>query len=329
MHNGQAAYLCAAPDNVWPNTECADSLAKNCDQVRHDSEKCVACTRAHNGPPGKPLCKPKERNAFCNATSGLGNVAAAGNNTAPFSHVSTQCQPCGACEHPHSRLCDLARVSSDSRCLRADYRNDYVVKELNDTTTRVDNSVRIGSWSSYSHAQFGNRSAAFVRQAVTLGKPFFAYIGTTGPHLPCIPAPWHLEEVKSWSNVTAPRPPTFNAHMATHHPTIAALPEIPSDGVKIVDQQMRDRWGTLLSVDDLVAGVVHNLEQLNVLSKTYILFSSDHGCALRACVALERTATLTLSRLLRPPRRIQTADGEDVAVRDRREDPLLHRWARH
>ena len=86
LHNGQAAYLCAGPDNVWPNTECADSLAKNCDQVRHDSEKCVACTRAHNGPPGKPLCKPKERNAFCNATSGLGNVAAAGNNTAPFSH---------------------------------------------------------------------------------------------------------------------------------------------------------------------------------------------------------------------------------------------------
>jgi arylsulfatase A-like enzyme len=42
---------------------------------------------------------------------------------------------------------------------------------------------------------------------------------------------------------------------------------------------MRDRWGTLLSVDDLVAGVVRNLEQLAVLDKTYILFSSDHGCA--------------------------------------------------
>ena len=48
-------------------------------------------------------------------------------------------------------------------------------------------------------------------------------------------------------------------------------------GEAIVDQQMRDRWGTLLSVDDLVAGVVRNLEQQAVLDQTYILFSSDHG----------------------------------------------------
>ena len=47
----------------------------------------------------------------------------------------------------------------------------YVVKELNDTTTRVDNSVRVGEWSSYSHGQFGNRSAAFVRGIAHDGDP--------------------------------------------------------------------------------------------------------------------------------------------------------------
>ena len=42
--------------------------------------------------------------------------------------------------------------------------------------------------------------------------------------------------------------------MPTHHPTIAALPDLTSAGEKIVDQQFRDRLGTLLSIDDLVAG---------------------------------------------------------------------------
>ena len=152
----------------------------------------------------------------------------------------------------------------------------------------------------------------------------------SGPHLPCIPAPWHMPAVAKWTNVTAPRLATFNAHMESHHPTVAALPDLTPAGERIVDQQMRDRlgtrasivldhkshrdsqpcttthapcdvlylaimlmgcalvfairWhgrfpasGTLLSIDDLVAGVINNLEELGVLDRTYILFSSDHG----------------------------------------------------
>ena len=63
---------------------------------------------------------------------------------------------------------------------------------------------------------------------------------------------------------------------------------------------MRDRWGTLLSVDDLVAGVVRNLEQQAVLDKTYILFSSDHGCAslVSPLVSLGLPWSLLISPLL-------------------------------
>jgi hypothetical protein len=101
------------------------------------------------------------------------------NNTAPFSHVSTQCKVCGGYT-----------------------RAGYIYKAIGDTTTRIDNSVNLSDWSAYSHAQFGNRSAAFVKQAVALKKPFFAYIGATGPHLPCLPAPWHISTVASWTNLT-------------------------------------------------------------------------------------------------------------------------------
>ena len=200
-----------------------------------------------------------------------------------------------------TRVLALALALADDRLRFTDWKGEYVHKALNDTTTRPDNSVDLTAFSGYSHGQFGNRSADFVLQAVAMDKPFFAYIGTTGPHLPCIPAPWHMPTVATW-NITAPRLPTFNFHAATHHPTIAALPDLTPAGERVVDQQMRDRWGTLLSVDDLVAGVIRNLEELAVLDKTYvspfrqhaltsesssrialnppvlqILFSSDHG----------------------------------------------------
>ena len=57
---------------------------------------------------------------------------------------------------------------------------DYIHKAIGDTTTQVDNSVNLTDFSGYSHGQFGNRSAEFVKRAVALNKPFFAYIGTTG-----------------------------------------------------------------------------------------------------------------------------------------------------
>ena len=252
LHNGQKEYFCqGSSDADWPAPECTAAL-QPCKGM--EPSECAACTREKAG----GVCKPAQRNGFCNQAGSGGSADPEGhghkNNTAPFSHVSTQCSPCGGY-----------------------WKGEYIHKALGDSTTRVDNSVNLSAFSGYSHGQFGNRSADFVRQAVALKKPFFAYIGTTGPHLPCIPAPWHMPAVATWTNVTAPRLPTFNAHMATHHPTIAALPDLTRAGEAIVDQQMRDRWGTLLSVDDLVAGVVRNLEQQAVLDQTYILFSSDHG----------------------------------------------------
>ena len=117
----------------------------------------------------------------------------------------------------------------------------------------------------------------FMKQAVAAGKPFFAYIGTTGPHLPSIPAPWHAATVRNMTanGVRAPRTPGFNQHQPSNHPTIAALPEIDPDKVAFVDQHYR--LGVLLSVDDLVAEIVSGLDELGVLQNTFILFSSDHG----------------------------------------------------
>ena len=174
------------------------------------------------------------------------------NRTDVFTHIGTQCKPCGNY-----------------------WGAEYVVKDVGDVTTRLE-TINGSDWSAYSHGQFANRTTAFMRAAVRAKQPFFAHIGTTGPHLPAIPAPWHLEEVSRWT-IGAPRAPSFNFDAPSHHPTIAAAPRIDDDKLVYVDALMRDRLGVLLSIDDLVASVVGTLDDLGVLDSSYIFYSSDHG----------------------------------------------------
>ena len=114
--------------------------------------------------------------------------------TESFSHVSTLCSPCGNY-----------------------WGNQYVVKEIGETGTKMESPLDPDAWSTYSHGQFSNRSTKFMREAVKAKRPFFAYIGTTGPHLPSIPAPWHEPQVRAWTHEgrKAPRTPNFNTEEPT------------------------------------------------------------------------------------------------------------------
>ena len=125
-----------------------------------------------------------------------------------FTHIGTQCKPCGNY-----------------------WGDEYVVKDVGDVTTRLE-TINGSDWSAYSHGQFANRTTAFMRAAVRAKRPFFAHIGTTGPHLPAIPAPWHLEEVSRWT-IGAPRAPSFNFDAPSHHPTIAAAPRIDDEARRV------------------------------------------------------------------------------------------------
>eukprot|EP01063_Lacrimia_lanifica_P027568 TRINITY_DN3887_c0_g1_i1.p1 TRINITY_DN3887_c0_g1~~TRINITY_DN3887_c0_g1_i1.p1 ORF type:complete len:536 (+),score=186.26 TRINITY_DN3887_c0_g1_i1:26-1609(+) len=177
------------------------------------------------------------------------------NRTACFDHVSTLCDPCGKY-----------------------WGTKYVEKPIGAAAPHLPPPLDQDAWSTYSHAQFSNRSLAFMKDAVRLGKPFFAYIGTTGPHVPAQPAPWHAETVRGWhDSVYAPRTPSFNKGSKNAHPTLEAMPVVDDGDVHFMDNHFRDRLGTLLSVDDLVAEVVHGLGELGVLDNTYVLFSADHG----------------------------------------------------
>ena len=45
----------------------------------------------------------------------------------------------------------------------------------------------------------------------------------------------------------------------------------------MVDEVFRNRWRTLLSVDDMVDTVMKKLERMDLLRNTFVIFTSDHG----------------------------------------------------
>eukprot|EP00035_Acanthoeca_spectabilis_P012857 m.233652 g.233652 ORF g.233652 m.233652 type:complete len:233 (+) comp15737_c0_seq5:497-1195(+) len=157
------------------------------------------------------------------------------------------------------------------------YNSDWVKKENDSDTTHLFNPmVDHPEWSPYSEPQYGNRSIAWIREAVKNPNPFFCYVGTTGPHLGVVPAPWHRLQTENL-NVSAPRTPNFNMHAQDHHPLLANAPALDIGALPFIDRHMRDRLGTLMSIDDVVAGLVNVLQETGVLDNTYVLFSSDHG----------------------------------------------------
>jgi N-acetylglucosamine-6-sulfatase len=174
------------------------------------------------------------------------------NHTGPFSHIETECKPCG------------------------NYNpSEFVVKEQDELYTKMETLADDDPRTHYSHAQYGNRSAAWIRKVAPQG-PFFCFVGTTGPHLPATPAPWHVAAAANL-NISAPRTPNFNQQCKDHNHLLATHEILDDEEVGHIDDLMRSRWGVLMSIDDLVAGLVEALEDAGVMHNTYFLFSSDHG----------------------------------------------------
>ena len=134
----------------------------------------------------------------------------------------------------------------------------------------------------YSTALIGNYSLAWLRTVgganAAGGAPFFAYIGTKACHDPFAPAPWYTDV---WSDEWpghAPRTPNFNVSrsaLAKHHPTVASRLPISEQTATCIDDDFRNRWRTLLSVDDIVASTIALTDELNITSRTYFVYTSE------------------------------------------------------
>ncbi|CAL1298874.1 unnamed protein product [Larinioides sclopetarius] len=106
--------------------------------------------------------------------------------------------------------------------------------------------------------------------------PFFMFLSPPSPHAPFTP----FSRFKSkFSNLSAPRTPNFgmNGGMRKHW-LLRQTPKIlPPSVIESIDDVFRNRWRTLLSVDEMVYEVYVNLKKRKLLENTYIFFTSDNG----------------------------------------------------
>lgn len=83
--------------------------------------------------------------------------------------------------------------------------------------------------------RYGNRTLEWIRGLIKGDQlPFFAFIGTSGPHLGVVPAPWH-RRATSELTVQAPRTPSFGVLAKDHHPLLATAPAFSSEALTYLD----------------------------------------------------------------------------------------------
>jgi arylsulfatase A-like enzyme len=128
----------------------------------------------------------------------------------------------------------------------------------------------------YSTSIVGNKTIEFLHQHMNTSseRPFLVVAATRAPHKPQTPAPWYKDALPGTKNR---KTPAFNCSVTGKVPWVARQKPIDSSEDTSYDTAFRQRWQTLLSVDDLVEGVVQALDELDLMPKTYFIFSSDHG----------------------------------------------------
>ena len=120
----------------------------------------------------------------------------------------------------------------------------------------------------------GNHTTKFIDKALSSGEPFFAYVAPQAPHVPSTPAPWYMD---NFAELNAPRTPNYNYSALDHHYVIRQQQPLTAEIANDTDNLFRDRWRTLLSVDDVMKAVVEELKKHNAMDNTYIITTSDHG----------------------------------------------------
>lgn len=116
----------------------------------------------------------------------------------------------------------------------------------------------------------------FLKNQSGASTPFFMMVSTPACHSPFTAAPQYKN---NFNSSKAPRTPAFNAAGGpTKHWLIRSAPHpMEESSITDLDGYFRDRWRTLLSVDDLVEQVISTLDTEKLLENTYVIFSSDNG----------------------------------------------------
>ena len=132
------------------------------------------------------------------------------------------------------------------------------------------------------------RAKAFVRGSAEQDEPFFLTVAPLAPHreggasrdrldAPRNPRPADRHR-GSFADEPLPRPPSFNERR--DQDKSAVVTDNPRLGAALIDWLTtlnRSRRESLLAVDEMVAGLVEELERTGQLERTLIIYTSDQG----------------------------------------------------
>lgn len=119
-----------------------------------------------------------------------------------------------------------------------------------------------------------DRSVAYVE---TVTRPFFMYLAPPAPHAPYTAAKRHEQE---FPGTRAERTPNFNVPSGAldKHWLLTMSPkQLPDTVISRIDEIARQRWQSLLAVDELVGDLMDALEARDLLENTFVVFTSDNG----------------------------------------------------
>jgi arylsulfatase A-like enzyme len=106
-------------------------------------------------------------------------------------------------------------------------------------------------------------------------QPFFLLVAPYAPHKPYVPAPRHAG---LYAGATAPRSASFNEADVSDKPGRGRkLAKLGSTAIAELDRIYRDRLRSLAAVDELVVGLLGELEARGQLESTFIIVTSDNG----------------------------------------------------
>ncbi|XP_074838037.1 N-acetylglucosamine-6-sulfatase-like [Carettochelys insculpta] len=118
-----------------------------------------------------------------------------------------------------------------------------------------------------------NRSLAFLETSAR--PPFLMVLAPPAAHSPWTVAPPYAA---AFSTTKAPRGGSFNVPGKDKHWLVRqARSPMAATSINLLDRVYRERWQTLLSVDDLVEKVLARLEAQDLLASTYVFYTSDNG----------------------------------------------------
>jgi arylsulfatase A-like enzyme len=120
-----------------------------------------------------------------------------------------------------------------------------------------------------------DKALEYVRGTVDSPEPFFLYISPPSPHLPASPAKRYRN---AFAEEAPPRPPSFDEEDVSDKPLyIKNRPRLSDEEIFGIDNLHRRRLESMLAVDEMVASLIQELEDVGELDNTFVFLTSDNG----------------------------------------------------